>query len=99
MLAAVAMIAAGLAVAPPAQAAPQEVRVTSAFVLTDTIDFERGAHRLTLFLLEPIPLGVHGTVTASACGQVLGTMPFIGRRPDGRTGDAVDVMVNGVLVT
>lgn len=86
-----------LAAAPPAQATPQDIHVTGAWmhVMTTT---GGSADHLVFELSDDIPLGVHGTVTASACGRVLGTLPFIGRRPDEHPGDGVSVIVNEVLV-
>ncbi len=105
MLAAVAMTAAGLAGAPStAQAAPQDIQVS--YAVWEPGSLNNGADSLVLFLSENIPLGVHGTFTVSACGQVLGTMPFIGNRSTGvtyvdgvRVGSVVEAMVNGVEVS
>ena len=86
-----------LTAATPAQATPQDIHVTMAMVHVDGTLGGR-TDSLGLFLSDDIPLGVHGTVTASACGRVLGTLPFIGKRPDADPGDAVTVMVNEVKV-
>lgn len=86
-----------LTAAVPAHATPQDIHVTDAMISTDPNG--RGAHSLIMMFSEAIPLGVHGTITVSACGQVLGTMPFIGRRPGDLLGSGVIAKVNGVLVS
>lgn len=103
MLAASTMTAAGLAGAPTAHAAPQDIQVSYAVWQPSSIG--NGADTVSLLLSENIPLGVHGTVTISACGRVLGTLPFIGNRSTGvrevngvQVGSVVEAYVNGVEV-